>query len=65
MFKINKDLIFWAIAILWLIGNIIEYYITKQAIIVNYGFITLMAFVILLKNHNHNFDSWLNKPLKK
>lgn len=65
MFKINKDLIFWTIAILWFIGNIIEYYITKQAIIVNYGFIILMAFVILLKNYNHNFDCWLNKPLKK
>lgn len=62
---IYKDLVFWPIAILWLIGNIIEWYYTSDAIWVNIGFILLMCILIFIKETNKKFNDWLNTPLKK
>lgn len=62
---IYKDLVFWPITILWLIGNIIEWYYTSDAIWVNIGFILLMCILIFIKETNKKFNDWLNTPLKK
>lgn len=62
---IYKDLVFWPIATLWLIGNSIEWYYTGDAIWVNIGFILLMCILIFIKDTNKKFNNWLNTPLKK
>lgn len=62
---IYKDLVFWPIATLWLIGNSIEWYYTSDAIWVNIGFILLMCILIFIKDTNKKFNDWLNTPLKK
>ena len=62
---IYKDLIFWPIVTLWLIGNIIEAYYTGEAIWVNQGFILLMCILIFIKTISNKFNNWLNTPLDK
>jgi hypothetical protein len=62
---IYKDLVFWPIATLWLIGNIIEFYYTHAAIWVNQGFILIMCILIYIKETNKKFNNWLNTPLDK
>ena len=56
---------FWPIATLWLIGNIIEWYYTSDAIWVSQGFVLLMCILIFIKETNKNFNNWLNTPLDK
>ena len=62
MLKIEtcKDLLIICICIAWLIGNIIEFLITKDVIINNIGFITIMIVLILIKNNSKKFNNWLN-----
>ena len=60
---IYKDLVFWPIVTLWLIGNIIEFYYTSSAIWVNQGFILIMCILIYFKETNEKFNNWLNTPL--
>lgn len=62
---IYKDLVFWPITTLWLIGNIIEWYCTGAAIWVSQGFILLMCILIFIKTVSKKFNNWLNTPLKK
>ena len=62
---IYKDLVFWAIVKLWLIGNIIEFYYTSAAIWVNQGFILIMWILIFIKEINKKFNNWLNTPIYK
>jgi hypothetical protein len=62
---IYKDLVFWPIALLWLIGNNIEWYYTNDAIWVNQGFIFLMCILIFIKTISTKFNNWLNTPLNK
>lgn len=62
-FKIYKDVIFMIIVISWLIGNIIELFITNEVIWVNFGFIIFISILILIKNHCIKFENWLNTKL--
>lgn len=62
---IYKDLVFWPIATLWLIGNIIEFCYTNEAFWVNNGFIVIMCILILIKTYSTKFNNWLNTPIKK
>lgn len=62
---IYKDLVFWPIAILWLIGNIVETYYTGEAFFVNMFYIMFMSVLILIKTFSKKFNNWLNTPLKK
>lgn len=65
MFKIYKDIVFWCIALLWLIGNIIEYISFNYCYINNLIWISIIAFVNLVKINNGKFNDWLNTPIKK
>ena len=62
---IYKDLVFWPIVALWLIGNILEAYYTGEAFFVNMFGIIFMSFLVLIKNLCESFNDWLNTPLKK
>lgn len=64
MFKIYKDIVFWCIALLWLIGNIIEYILSNYCYINNLIWIFIMAVVNLVKINNNKFNDWLNTPIK-
>lgn len=68
MFKINKDLIFWILALTWLTVNIVIWKNTGNIDNCNYsntGFIIIFTFLILLKKKNKKFNNWLNKNLWK
>lgn len=62
---IYKDILFWTIVILWLIGNIVEFYYTSAAIWVSQGFILIMWILIFIKETNKKFNNWLNTPIYK
>lgn len=62
-FKIYKDVIFMIIVISWLIGNMIELFITNEVIWVNIGFIIFISILILIKSHCIKFENWLNTKL--
>ena len=62
---IYKDILFWTIVILWLIGNIVEFYYTSAAIWVSQGFILIMWILIFIKEINKKFNNWLNTPIDK
>ena len=47
-----KDIVFWGICFVWLIGNFVEWIITGHAIINNF-----------VKLYNTRFNNWLNTPL--
>lgn len=64
MFKIYKDIVFWCIALLWLIGNIIEYILSNYCYINNLIWIFIIAVVNLVKINNDKFNDWLNTPIK-
>ena len=46
---IYKDLVFWPIVVLWLIGNILEAYYTGEAVFVNMIGIIFMCLLIVIK----------------
>ena len=62
---IYKDLVFWPIATLWLIGNIVETYYAGEAFFVNMFYIMFMSVLILIKTFSKKSNNWLNTPLKK
>ena len=62
---IYKDLVFWPIVALWLIGNILEAYYTGEAVFVNMIGIIFMCLLIIVKMSCKKFNNWLNTPLDK
>lgn len=62
---IYKDIVFWSIVVLWLIGNILEAYYTGEAFFVNMFGIMIMSLLVLIKNSSKKFNDWLNRPLKE
>ena len=65
MIKIYKDIVFWSIAIIWLMGNLIEYKLTNYCYIVSFVMIAVMAVLNSVKIYNDRFNEWLNTPIKK
>lgn len=64
MIKIYKDIVFWSIAIIWLIGNLIEFKLTNYCFIVSFVMIAVMTVLISIKINNDAFNKWLNTPIK-
>ena len=60
-----KDIVFWNICVVWLIGNFIEWIITGRAIIYNMVWVLIMCVVNFVKLYNTQFNNWLNTPLFK
>lgn len=60
---IYKDIVFWSIVVLWLVGNILEAYYTGEAFFVNNFGITFMSLLVLIKNLSRKFNDWLNRPI--
>ena len=60
-----KDIVFWCICIIWLIGNIVEWVFTEQAFVNNMCWIFIMCIINLIKLYNTRFNNWLNTPLFK
>lgn len=58
-----KDIVFWCICFVWLIGNIVEGIITGYAIINNMVWVLIMCIVNFVKFYNTQFNNWLNTPL--
>lgn len=58
-----KDIVFWCICFIWLIGNFVECIITGHVIINNMMLIFIMCIVNLVKLYNIRFNNWLNTPL--
>lgn len=59
----NKDIVFYIIASLWLLCNIVTYmlYDIRYVDISNLFFIIFMCILIIIKNSCNKFDEWLNK----
>ena len=50
------------IALFWFMGNLALYFIDDyKMVLFNYGCMTLIAGLILLKERNNNFKKWLKK----
>ena len=62
---IYKDLVFWPIVALWLIGNILEAYYMGEVVFVNIFGIIFMCLLIIIKMSCKKFNNWLNTPLDK
>jgi hypothetical protein len=60
---IYKDIVFWAIVVLWLTGNILEAYYTGEVFLVNMFGSMFMSLLILIKMSSKKFNDWLNRPL--
>lgn len=63
---IIKDVVFWSYAILWLVSNIVSFFITKDnfaVVVTNYSFMVTMLIIVYIKTVNVKFNNWLNKPL--
>ena len=58
-----KDIVFWSICLVWLIGNFVEWIITGHAIINNMAWVLIMCVVNFVKLYNTRFNNWLNTPL--
>jgi uncharacterized membrane protein len=58
-----KDIVFWSICFVWLIGNFVECIISGQAIINNMVWVLIMCIVNFVKLYNKRFNNWLNTPL--
>ena len=58
-----KDIVFWGICFVWLIGNFVEWIITGHAIINNMVWVLIMCIVNFVKLYNIRFNNWLNTPL--
>lgn len=63
---IIKDVVFWSYAILWLVSNIVSFFITKDnfaVVATNCSFIVTMTIIVYIKIVSVKFNNWLNKPL--
>ena len=63
---IIKDVVFWSYAILWLVSNIVSFFITKDnfaVVATNYSFMITMMIIVYIKTVSVKFNNWLNKPL--
>lgn len=63
---IIKDVVFWSYAILWLVSNIVSFFITKDnfaVVVTNYSFMVTMLIIVYIKTVSVKFNNWLNKPL--
>lgn len=63
---IIKDVVFWSYAILWLVSNIVSFFITKDnfaVVVTNYSFMVTMLIIVYIKTVSIKFNNWLNKPL--
>ena len=58
-----KDIVFWSICYVWLIGNFVEWIITGHAVINNMVWVLIMYVVNFVKLYNTQFNNWLNTPL--
>ena len=58
-----KDIVFWCICLVWLIGNFVEWVLTGHAIINNMIWVLIMCIVNFVKLYNTRFNNWLNTPL--
>lgn len=58
-----KDIVFWCICYIWLIGSFVEWVITGHAVINNMVWVLIMCVVNFVKLHNTQFNNWLNVPL--
>ena len=58
-----KDIVFWSICTVWLIGNFVEWIITGRAVINNMVWVLIMYVVNFVKLYNKQFNNWLNTPL--
>lgn len=64
MIKINKDIVFWTICIIWLALNVSSLLTDKIDVSVNNNvFILIFCFLIILKKTNNRFNNWLNKKI--
>lgn len=65
MFKIYKDVIFWSVALLWLLTNVIVFMLADASAvsISNLAYIIFMAVIIIIKNKSKKFNDWLNTKL--
>lgn len=65
MFKIYKDVIFWSVALLWLLTNVIVFMLADASVvsISNLAYIIFMAVIIIIKNKSKKFNDWLNTKL--
>lgn len=65
MFKIYKDVIFWSVALLWLLTNVIVFMLADASAvsISNLAYIIFMAVIIIIKNKSKKFNNWLNTKL--
>ena len=63
--KIYKDIVFWSVAIVWTIMNLVLFFqdATYNIPVVNFTAITIMVILIILKNKNKRFNNWLNKKI--
>ena len=63
---IIKDVVFWSYAIMWLVSNIVSFFITKDnfaVVVTNYSFMVTMLIIVYIKTVSVKFNNWLNKPL--
>ena len=63
---IIKDVVFWSYAILWLVSNIVSFFITKDdfaVTVTNYAFMVTMMIIVFVKTMSKKFNDWLNKSL--
>ena len=63
--RTNKDVTFFSMIIIWLIGGGLTLILTNiNPHLITIFFICVMSVLILFKKLNRNFGLWLEKPFK-
>lgn len=67
MIKINKDIVFWTIVVIWAISNTVSFCLGGDEALMcsNMVFILMFCLLILCKERISKFNGWLHKEIKK
>lgn len=63
--EIYKDIVVIVICALWLLGNTVEFLLTRSMYVNNIEFIAIVSILILIKDKNEKFNNWLNTKINK